>query len=332
MNVASGPDLAAAVSNAGGLGVIGGLGYTPKFLKEQITYLKESLADPNLPFGVDLLLPQVGGAARKTNYDYTGGQLMQLAQVIVEERAKLFVSAVGVPPRELVDYLHKAGIVVANVIGHPKHATKAAQAGVDLIIVQGGEGGGHTGDVPFSVLVPRVVDLVRKNGWKSPLTGQDILVVAAGGVWDGRSLAASLVFGAAGVWVGTRFVASVESGAPKKHKEAVLAANHESDVRTLIFTGRPLRLKRTPYIDDWEARPNEIRDLTSRGVIPWKQDIDHNDEQGTKEEASREKFLMGKCASVIENVLPAKEIVDQFVDQAVGALSQARASLAGAKL
>lgn len=329
MNVASGPDLAAAVTNAGGVGVIGGLGYTPKFLREQIGYLKEGLVDKKAPFGVDLLLPKVGGDARKTNFDYTGGHLMELAEVIVEEGAKLFVSAVGVPPAPLVERLHKGGVVVANVIGHPKHAPKAAAAGVDMIIVQGGEGGGHTGDVPFSVLVPRVVDLVHANGWKSPLTGKPVLVVAAGGVWNGRSLAASLAYGAAGVWVGTRFVASVESGAPKRHKEAVLAANHESDVRTLVFTGRPLRLKSTPYIAEWEAKPAEIKRLTDQGVIPHKWDMEHDDDQGTKEEASRDRFLMGKCAATITDILPAKQIVDNFIDEAVTALKQTSAELVG---
>lgn len=121
MNAAAGPELAAAVSNAGGMGVIGGVGYTPKMLRNVIHELKEGLRDPSLPWGVDLLLPQVGGSARKTNKDYTKGQLDQLIDVIVEERATLFVSAVGVPPKHIVERLHGAGILVANMVGHPKH-------------------------------------------------------------------------------------------------------------------------------------------------------------------------------------------------------------------
>lgn len=91
MNVASGPQLAAAVTNAGGIGVMGGVGYTPKFLKQQIDDLKEDLKDKNAPFGIDLLLPQVGGSARKTNYDYTEGKLPELIDIIIESGAKLFV-------------------------------------------------------------------------------------------------------------------------------------------------------------------------------------------------------------------------------------------------
>ncbi|KAF3939096.1 hypothetical protein ABW19_dt0210261 [Dactylella cylindrospora] len=110
MNVAAGPKLAAAVSNAGGLGVIGGVGYSPDMLREQVQELRSFLAKPDLPFGVDLLLPQVGGSARKTNYDYTKGKLEELINVVIEEKASLFVSAVGIPPRWVVDKLHKAGI------------------------------------------------------------------------------------------------------------------------------------------------------------------------------------------------------------------------------
>jgi len=112
MNVAAGPRLAAAVTNAGGIGVIGGLRMNPKILQENIDELKSHLEDKNAPFGVDLLLPQVGGNARKTNYDYTKGQLNELVDVIIKSKAALFVCAVGVPPKEVVDKFHKAGIVV----------------------------------------------------------------------------------------------------------------------------------------------------------------------------------------------------------------------------
>ncbi|KAG8745240.1 hypothetical protein FRC12_014625 [Ceratobasidium sp. 428] len=114
MSVAAGPALAAAVTNAGGLGVVGGLHYSPKALKQMIQDLKRYLKDKNAPFGVDLLFPQLGGA-RKTNYDYTKGQLLELINVVIEEKAALFVSAVGVPPKEVVEQLHRAGIPVMNV-------------------------------------------------------------------------------------------------------------------------------------------------------------------------------------------------------------------------
>lgn len=144
MGQTSGAPLAAAVSNAGGLGVIGGVGYTNDMLKEMIAELKSSLKDPNLPFGVDLLIPQVGGSARKTNVDYTKGSLDQLIETIIEGGAKVFVSAVGIPPKHVVDRLHEAGVLYMNMIGHPKHVHKACKAGADIICAQGGEAGGHT--------------------------------------------------------------------------------------------------------------------------------------------------------------------------------------------
>ena len=139
----SGGPLAAAVSSAGGLGVIGGFGYTPEQLQAMIDEIKENLVDKSLPFGVDLALPQVGGNARKTNYDYTHGQLDQLVDVIIKNGARLFVSAVGVPPKGVIDKLHQAGILVMNMVGAPRHAVKALDAGVDIVCAQGSEGGGY---------------------------------------------------------------------------------------------------------------------------------------------------------------------------------------------
>jgi len=122
-------------------------------------------------------------------------------------------------------------------------------AGVDIICAQGGEGGGHTGNTPFSILVPAVVDLCKDS--KSPLTGEPIIVVAAGGIADGRGLAAALSYGASGVWVGTRFVASEESGAPPLHKQLVVSAGYDDMVKTLVYSGRPLHVRKTEYVRDW---------------------------------------------------------------------------------
>ncbi|PRP73572.1 oxidoreductase, 2-nitropropane dioxygenase family [Planoprotostelium fungivorum] len=307
MNVAAGPELAAAVSDAGGLGVIGGVGYTPKFLQVQIDHLKKSLKNKNAPFGVDLLLPQVGGNARKTNKDYTQGQLPELIDVIIKSGAKLFVSAVGVPPKDVVDKLHAAGIPVMNMIGHPKHVQKALDAGCDIICAQGSEGGGHTGNVPTSILIPKVVELCR--GKKSPLTGKPVEVVAAGGIYNGQGLASALAVGASAVWVGTRFVCAKEAGAPPAHQKAVLEADYDGTVRTLIYTGRPLRVRATPFVLDWENnKQDEIKDSTAKGIVP----VPLHEAV----ELHKRGWLMGSVAAVIEDVQPAKQIVDEMVGDA----------------
>ncbi|KAF1814301.1 oxidoreductase 2-nitropropane dioxygenase family [Eremomyces bilateralis CBS 781.70] len=324
MGTVASPKLAAAVTNAGGCGVIGGVGYTPSGLREQIAEIKANLIDKNAPFGVDLLLPQVGGTARKTNYDYTKGSLDELVTIMIETGVKIFVCAIGVPPVAIVKRLHAAGILYMNMIGHPKHVAKCIAAGADIICAQGGEGGGHTGDVPTSVLIPAVVELVK--GHRSPLTGAQVQVVAAGGMYSGRSLAAALMLGATGVWVGTRFIMATEAGASKYHQEAVKTANHDDSVRSIIYTGRPLRAKRNAYVDDWEEnRAQEIKDLTAKGTLPVGNDLERKDLDAKHKEWVEEYWnpqLMGKVAAVLDKVQPAKEIVDEIVGEAVKVIAE----------
>ena len=306
--------LASAVSNAGGLGVIGGLGYTPPQLRSMIQELKSLLSSPNLPFGVDLALPAVGGTARKTNHDYTNGLLDELVNVIVDEKASLFVSAVGVPPAHVIKKLHEGGVVVMNMIGHPKHAVKAFDAGVDIACAQGGEGGGHTGNIPTNLLVPACVD-VAKRYHPYMLGGGVGLVVAAGGIYDGRGLASGLGMGAVGVWVGTRFVASEEAGCSRQHKEAVLSAGWDDTTRTLVVSGRPLRVKRNDYIADWEGREEDVRRLTEKGVVPMERDMEEDREVDFP-------YLMGVVAASVNDIKPARVIIEGMVMEAVECLTR----------
>ncbi|KAG6332889.1 hypothetical protein ID866_6196 [Astraeus odoratus] len=318
--------LSRKLNDSCGIGVIGGLRQSPKVLQQNIDELKSFLEDKDAPFGVDLLLPQVGGNARKTNYDYTNGQLTELLDVIIRSKAALFVSAVGVPPKEAVDKLHAARILVMNMIGHPKHVSKALAQGVDIICGQGGEGGGHTSEIPFSVLIPAVVDLCK--GARSPLTGEPVVVVAAGGIADGRGLAAALSYGAAGVWVGTRFVATDEAGAPPKHKELVLSAGYDDTVKTLIYSGRPLHVRKTPYVAEWESqRQQEISDLVAQGKIPHEVELEKRPEKSLEGRM----WLMGNVAGSIHDIKPAKVMyasVEEMVDLAAAALKNATSMVA----
>ena len=226
----------------------------------------------------------------------------------IKNGAKIFVSAVGVPPAHTIKRLHEAGILVMNMVGAPKHAEKALKAGVDIVCAQGTEGGGHTGDIANSILIPAVVDVARK--YKSPLTGEPALVVAAGGIYDGRSLASSLMQGAAGVWVGTRFVAAEESGASRLHKEAVVSADFTDTIRTIVISGRPLRAKLNDYVKKWEDQPEKIKELTDKGIVPYAYDLEKDNEVDMP-------FLMGQVAAIIKDVKPAKQIVEEMVAQAV---------------
>lgn len=338
MNKAAGPKLAAAVSNAGGLGVIGGVGFTPRILKLTIKHLKKDLKNPNLPFGVDLLLPKVGEGARKTNYDYTKGKLEPLIDIIIESGAKLFVCAIGVPPKRIVEKLHAANILVMNMVGHPKHVKYALDVGVDLICAQGGEGGGHTGSVPTSILLPKCVDLVR--GRKSPLNPhENVYVVGAGGIYDGRGLAMALSYGCQAVWVGTRFVCSEEAGASVAHKEAIVGAGFDDTIRTEIYTGRPLRVVTNPYAQLWErSRKQEMKELLQKGVIPYTKDLAAMNKAKSKKKKleNSENFQMsyvapqdasgmmphlsGQVAGAINDVLSAEQIVQDMMKGAIAAI------------
>ncbi|ORY10620.1 2-nitropropane dioxygenase [Clohesyomyces aquaticus] len=343
MDQVAGPELAAAVCNAGGFGTLGGARYTPNMLREMIAEMKSYLVDKNAPFGVDLLIPAVGGSARKTNYDYTKGNLGELLDIVIESGAKLFVSAVGVPPAWAIKKLHEAGVLYMNMIGHPKHVHKACQAGADLICAQGGEAGGHTGDIPTrhvdscslesaesspyaSVLIPASADICKQ--YRSPLTKQAVTLVAAGGINDGRSVAAALMLGASGVWVGTRFIPSVESKAPAIMKKQVIEAGYDSWIKSVIWSGRPLRALRNPYIEDWETnRQAEIKDLISRGIVPLVYELDRLHEEGKLtdeiEDAAALRPIGIVAGSVNKAGQHAAEIVKEMVQETVVALDQA---------
>lgn len=319
MDRAASPDLAAAVSNAGGLGVIGGFGMSPEFLTEQLNRLKAQLVDKNAPFGVDLLIPQVGGNARKTNKDYTRGNLDILIDIIIKQGAKLFVSAVGVPPKHIVDKLHANGIAVMNMIGHPKHVSKALEVGVDILCAQGTEGGGHTGDITTSILIPVIVDECR--GKISSFTGKPISVVAAGGIFNGRGLAAMLSYGAQGVWIGTRFLLAEESGAPRLHRENVIKAGFDETIRTLIWSGRPMRVWKDKTVMEWETTKQEqIKQLTSQGIVPMKWEKDRRIAEGSYNfmDFQYKHIIMGAAAGALtaKHVQPAKVIIDEMIAEA----------------
>jgi NAD(P)H-dependent flavin oxidoreductase YrpB (nitropropane dioxygenase family) len=331
MNGVSHSDLAAAVSNAGGIGSIGGLMFTPKVLRQEIAFLKQGLKDPSLPFGIDLAIPQIGGNARKTNHDYTGGKLAELIDIIVEEKATIFICAVGVPPKWVADKLHAGGVVIGNMVGSVRNAEKAIEAGADIIIAQGTEGGGHTGDIGTMALIPQIVDVCKG---KKNFFGGNIIPVAAGGIYDGRGLAASLALGAAGVWVGTRFIACEEASAPPAHKNLVVNSSSNDTIRTLVLSGRPLRLVPNQWVKSWEAQPEKIKDFVDRGVVPMEYEFKNvaDDVVETKKGLfTAINSLAGQAVGGIRSIETAEKIVDDMMEGAMEML-RSNASLMVSKL
>ncbi|KAM3537565.1 hypothetical protein ARSEF1564_009510 [Beauveria bassiana] len=311
----SGGRLAAAVANAGGFSVVGGYECTPEQLRLAIHDMKQRFTRPDLPFGVAVAIPKCGVGARKTNKDASRGRLDELIDITVRSGARLFVSTAGVPPTYVVERLHRAGVLVMNLVGHPKHAVKALDAGVDLVCAQGKEGRGHTGNIPTSVLVPAVVGVARR--YRPAMLGGDspALVVAGGGIASGQGLAGALMQGAAGAWVCTRFAASVEADCPDAAKQAIVDCDFEGTQRTLVLTGRPLRMRPNGYINDWHSRrADEIQRLCSEGVVP----MDRDRQAGRPVEIP---VLMGEVAGLITDILPARQIVEDMVREATEMLN-----------
>jgi len=294
-------ELAAAVSNAGGYGVLGMAGRGPDFIREEMRKVR-TLTDR--PFGVDLL------AASPES-------LTESVDVIIGEGASSFVAGLGVP-MPIMEKLMKAGLKVMVVCGAVKHAIKAEQAGCDAVICQGGEGGGHTGLVGTMPLVAQAVEAVK------------IPVVAAGGLYDGRGLAAALALGATGAWMGTRFIASDEAHAGKLYHEAVLGADDSDTVRTRCYSGKPMRVRQNPYVADWEARPGDIQPFPQQAMLSSRAGV-MGGIGGQIEGLDPDKscFAMGQSAGGIHDVKPAGEIVRQIIDEAERAITRV-AALRGA--
>ena len=148
------------------------------------------------------------------------------------------------------------------------------------------------------------------------------MVVAAGGIYNGRSLASSLMQGAQGVWVGTRFVASTEAGCSEMHKKEVVSASFTDTGRTLVVSGRPLRMKYNDYVREWESRPEDIKKLTESGIVPLAKDMEDGKDIDIP-------FLMGQVSGVIQDIKPAKEIVDEMVAEAVDMLKVGQTFIQG---
>ncbi len=290
-------ELAAAVSNAGGYGVLGMAGRGPDFIREQMRQVRK-LTDK--PFGVDLL------AASPES-------LIESVDVIIGEGASSFVAGLGVP-MPILEKLKKAGLKVMVVCGAVKHAVKAEQAGCDAVICQGGEGGGHTGLVGTMPLVAQAVEAVK------------VPVVAAGGLYDGRGLAAALSLGAVGVWMGTRFIASAEAHAGQMYRDTIVEATDEDTVRTRCYSGKPMRVKKNPYVEDWESRPQDIKPFPFQAM--------HSSQAGVMGgiggqieglDADKSCFAMGQSAGGVHDVLPAAEIVARIMSEAEAAIDRVSA-------
>jgi NAD(P)H-dependent flavin oxidoreductase YrpB (nitropropane dioxygenase family) len=337
-------ELVVAVSEAGGLGVLGAAGYTVDELREKIREIKK-LTDK--PFGVDLLLPgqivragdqETDGQEEillseliktlpKEHYDWimkikeemdlpdiditftTGSTLMRphaSINVCIEEGVPLFCSGLG-NPGFMVEDAHASGMKVLGISGNTRNARRIARSGADLVVAQGHEGGGHTGRIGSMALWPQAVDKAAPTP-----------VLAAGGIGDGRGLVAALAVGCIGVWVGTRFLASVEGGALDIQKEAILRARDEDTRRTLVYTGKTSRATYNRFHDLWESSGLEPLPFPMQAVFASALVEMFN-------KAEKKEFIgpfAGQVSGLITEIKPAAEILRNMVEEAADILSR----------
>ena len=337
-------ELVVAVSEAGGLGVLGGSGYTVDELQQAIREIKKQT---DKPYGVDLLLPKyldlkggIGGtdAAElplsevlktipqahqewihkiRKEMKLPDVQIMirrntttmlpkESIRVCIEERVPLFCAGLGNPGFMVAD-AHAAGMKVLGITGNAKNAKRMADSGIDLLVAQGHEGGGHTGRIGTMVLVPAAIDAANP-----------VPVLAAGGIGDGRGLAAALAMGCVGVWVGTRFLTTNEGGALDVNKQKILQSTDEGTRVSTAYTGKTLRASYNQFHDLWENSgleplPFPTQVLISSALL------------ASFIEAGKTDFvggLAGQVSGIIKEIKPAARVLDEMVEHAVDILTR----------
>lgn len=288
--------LVSAVSEAGGIGTLGASTMDPETLRREMAAVRAATAKP---FGVDLLTAAPAQVEANINLVADGG-------------ARLYVAGLGVP-RDVITMLHGKGILVASMCGKVRHAIAAVESGCDFVIAQGTEGGGHTGTVATMALVPQVVDAV----------GARVPVVAAGGLFDGRGLAASLALGADGVWMGTRFIATPEARTVGIYKDTLLGLAEDGTVISRGFTGKTCRVVRNDYTQYWEEHASELKRFPEQFIVSLQADANHlGDSDGVMGDPKKEFMPAGQGVGAITEITPAAELVRRIVDEADAVLSR----------
>ena len=331
--LATPPRLVAAVSNAGGLGVMGGSGLDPEEIRRRIREIR-SLTDR--PFGVDLLLPASLAEAETTrsavrrrlerehprHVDFVRGLMREFTlpdvtaedeavlssklireqvQVVLDERVPVFAAGLG-DPSWVVPLARKQGMKTIGLAGTVRNALRQAKVGIDIVVAQGHEAGGHTGKIANFPLIPQVVDAVRPTP-----------VVAAGGIADGRGVAAALALGAVGAWVGTAFLVADECEIPDKNKERILQAASEDFVVSRSYTGKTARSCRNPVVEAWAESGLDPLPMPLQGVLM-------GDLIEAARRAGRDDLLMnpsGQIGGMLTERKPAARIMAELVEGAV---------------
>jgi len=279
-------DVVVAVSKAGGIGVLGAVGYSPEQLKEELDWIDEHIGE--YPYGVDTVIPQkyegmdeknpeqlleslqkmipdghrkfvedllsANGVPKAPETNGPKGGLLgwteataepQIEEALKHQNVKLIANALGTPPADMIKKIQDKGVLIGALCGKIKQAVAHKEAGLDFIIAQGGEGGGHTGEIGSIVLWPQIVDAV-----------DGLPVLAAGGIGNGRQMAAAMSTGVQGVWCGSLWLAVEEAAAQPAEKDSYLNATSEDTIRSKAWTGKPARMLKNKWTEAWENPEN----------------------------------------------------------------------------
>jgi NAD(P)H-dependent flavin oxidoreductase YrpB (nitropropane dioxygenase family) len=345
-------DVVAAISRAGGFGVLGAVGFSPEQLETELRWIDEHVGD--MPYGVDIVIPnrhegmgeldagkleeQLRAAVPREHREFAARLLAdhgvpeipegerhhellgwtmatalpQIDAALRHERVALIANALGTPPEDVVDQIHDAGRLVAALCGNAKQALAHRRAGVDVVVAQGTEAGGHTGSVGSIVLWPEVIDAVAPTP-----------VLAAGGIGTGRQMAAALALGAQGIWTGSIWLTVKEADSPLAQKESLLAATSRDTVRSRSVTGKPARMLRNEWTEAWE-RPDapDPLPLPLQGMVTMDMIARTHRYAETAQKVAFNP--VGQIVGTMNQVLPVRAVISKIIDEYLEATDRLR--------
>lgn len=354
-------DVVAAVSRAGGFGVLGATRFTPEQLEEELAWIDAHV--DGAPYGVDVLVPEVvdprvrelsdnRSRAKAIDPSYQGfvnsvlgahdivpeSQMpilaermgitpengLALMEVAFRHPIRLIANALGVAPASMITEGRKRGVPVAALVGAKEHAIRQAEAGVDIIVAQGTEAGGHCGEVSTLVLVPEVVRALEK-------AGHDIPVLAAGGIMTGGQMAGMMAAGAQGAWTGSVWLATPEAETSEAFREKMVAARSRDTVRSRSRTGKPARQLNTPWHEAWDgpdgpgSLPMPLMGMVSEPAFAR---IEREAAAGNAKARELVSYFVGQGVGLVDQVRSSRQVVQDFREEFIDAVT-GLASIAG---
>ena len=351
-------DVVAAVSKAGGFGVLGATRFSPEQLEEELAWIDAQV--DGAPYGVDVLVPETidarvsglaNNATRAAAIDpsyqrfadavladhgiepgdgtvqplpermgITPENGLALMEVAFRHPIRLIANALGVAPPEMIAQGKARGVPVAALVGAREHAIRQAEAGVDIVVAQGGEAGGHCGEVSTLVLVPEVVRALQR-------AGHDVPVLAAGGIMTGGQMAGMMAAGADGAWTGSVWLATPEAETSEAFRDRMIAARSRDTVRSRSRTGKPARQLRSAWQDAWDGEdgpgtlPMPLMGMVSEPAFAR---IERAAAKGDRQARELVSYFVGQGVGLVEEVRPARAVVQAFREEfleAAGALA-----------